>query len=117
MNMEAETAEIGSHPSVKELAKEALSKVPERYVRPDIDPPISSNTHSLPQIPVIDLTKLFLPQELKAPELKNLHLACKEWGFFQVRICIISLFLFHSCVFVIIFIINELKQYVTHIQS
>ncbi|KAK7348954.1 hypothetical protein VNO80_23749 [Phaseolus coccineus] len=84
MNMEAETAEIGSHPSVKELAKEALSKVPERYVRPDIDPPILSNTHSLPQIPVIDLTKLFLAQELKAPELQNLHLACKEWGFFQV---------------------------------
>ncbi|XP_047147551.1 thebaine 6-O-demethylase-like [Vigna umbellata] len=83
--MEAEIAEIGSNPSVKELAKEALSKVPERYVLPNIDPPILFNTHSLSdQIPVIDLAKLFLPQELKPPELENLHLACKQWGFFQV---------------------------------
>ncbi|CAJ1932773.1 unnamed protein product [Sphenostylis stenocarpa] len=80
-NMGAETAEVGSHPSsVKELANEALTKVPERYVRPDIDPPILSDTHSLPQIPVIDLTKLLL----KGPELDNLDLACKQWGFFQV---------------------------------
>ncbi|WVZ10686.1 hypothetical protein V8G54_015216 [Vigna mungo] len=83
--MEAEIAEIGSNPCVKELAKEALSKVPERYVLPNIDPPILSNTQSLSdQIPVIDLANLFLPQEHKPPELEKLHLACKQWGFFQV---------------------------------
>ncbi|XP_014519780.1 probable 2-oxoglutarate/Fe(II)-dependent dioxygenase [Vigna radiata var. radiata] len=74
--MEAEIAEIGSNPSVKELAKKALSKVPERYVLPNIDPPILSKSD---QIPVIDLANLFLP-----PELEKLHLACKQWGFFQV---------------------------------
>jgi len=102
--MEAETAEIGSHPCVKELAKEALTKVPERYVLPNIDPPILSNTHSLSdQIPVIDLANLFLPQELKAPELENLHLACKQWGFFQVRISILfSLSISFLCFFIII---------------
>ncbi|KAK7407721.1 hypothetical protein VNO78_09758 [Psophocarpus tetragonolobus] len=70
-------------PSVKELAKEALTKVPERYVNPDIDPPILSNTHSLPLLPVIDLGKL-LAEEVKASELEKLDLACKEWGFLQL---------------------------------
>ncbi|TKY69183.1 SRG1 protein [Spatholobus suberectus] len=84
--MEPETAELGSHlliPSMKELAKEALAKVPERYVRPDIDPPILSNTDSLPQLPIIDLNKL-LAEEVKGPELEKLDRACKEWGFFQL---------------------------------
>ncbi|XP_061376332.1 protein SRG1-like [Gastrolobium bilobum] len=85
--MEPETAELGPSillPSVKELAKEALTKVPERYViRSDIDPPIISNKHSLPQIPVIDLDKL-CSEEVKGPELEKLDLACKEWGFFQL---------------------------------
>ncbi|XP_020239834.1 codeine O-demethylase isoform X2 [Cajanus cajan] len=80
--MEPETAELGLL-SVKELAKKALTKVPERYVIADIDPPILSNTNSLPQLPVIDLNKL-LAEELKGPELEKLDFACKEWGFFQL---------------------------------
>ena len=86
--MEPETTEelVNIPYSVKELlAKEALTKVPERYVRPDIDPPILSNKDSLPQLPVIDLNKL-LAEEVKGPELEKLDLACKEWGFFQVGI-------------------------------
>ncbi|KAH1188734.1 Protein SRG1 [Glycine max] len=84
--MEPETTEelVNIPYSVKELlAKEALTKVPERYVRPDIDPPILSNKDSLPQLPVIDLNKL-LAEEVKGPELEKLDLACKEWGFFQL---------------------------------
>ncbi|WJX63276.1 hypothetical protein P8452_48186 [Trifolium repens] len=72
-------------PSVQELAKEPLTYVPERYVLPDQDTVVLSNTTSLPQIPVIDLGKL-LSQDLnlKGHELEKLHYACKEWGFFQL---------------------------------
>ncbi|XP_027362712.1 protein SRG1-like [Abrus precatorius] len=83
--MEPETAEGASFvvSSVKEVAKEALTKVPERYVRSDIaiNPPISSN--SLPLLPVIDLNEL-LCEDVKGSELEKLDLACKEWGFFQL---------------------------------
>lgn len=84
--MESETTKFGSSlltPSVKELAKETLNKVPERYVHKDIDPPILFNADSLPQLPVIDLNKL-LSEEVNGPELEKLHLAGKEWGFFQL---------------------------------
>ncbi|MCI10168.1 protein SRG1-like, partial [Trifolium medium] len=67
-------------PFVQELAKEALTKVPDRYVRSHQDCPILSS--STTQLPVIDLTKL-LSHDLNQPELKKLHYACKEWGFFQ----------------------------------
>ncbi|RDY00352.1 putative 2-oxoglutarate/Fe(II)-dependent dioxygenase, partial [Mucuna pruriens] len=67
---------------VQEMAKEALTSVPERYVRPHHERPILSTATPLPQIPVVDLTKL-LSQHLKGPELDNLHNACKDWGFFQ----------------------------------
>jgi len=82
--MEQKPGELGSSlvfPSVREL-----SSVPERYVRKDIDyPTIVSNTDSLPQLPVIDLSKL-LSEEVKGPELEKLDIACKEWGFFQVSV-------------------------------
>ncbi|KAJ1399939.1 Oxoglutarate/iron-dependent dioxygenase [Sesbania bispinosa] len=71
-------------PSVQEIAKEALTKVPERYVRPHHERPIlCTTTTPLPQVPVIDLSKL-LSQDLKERELKQLHHACKDWGFFQL---------------------------------
>ena len=71
-------------PCVQELAKEQLTRVPERYVRPDQDPTILSTTNKpLTPVPAIDMSKL-LSQDLKGPELENLHYACKEWGFFQV---------------------------------
>jgi hypothetical protein len=74
-------------PFVQELAKEALTKVPDRYVRSHQDRPIlSSSTTPLPQLPVIDLSKLLSHHDLNQPELKKLHYACKEWGFFQVYI-------------------------------
>ncbi|KAJ1430554.1 Oxoglutarate/iron-dependent dioxygenase [Sesbania bispinosa] len=71
-------------PSVQEIAKEALTKVPERYVRPHHERPILSTTTTPSlQVPVIDLSKL-LSQDLREPELKQLHYACKDWGFFQL---------------------------------
>ncbi|KAL8468364.1 hypothetical protein ACS0TY_031548 [Phlomoides rotata] len=71
-------------PIVQELAKEKLSSVPSRYVRrPDHHHPIPSDPSFLPQIPVIDMHKLFLPNFIDS-ELDKLHNACKEWGFFQL---------------------------------
>jgi len=50
-------------PSVQELAKEPLTKVPERYVLPDHETVVLSNpTSSSPQVPVIDLAKLLSHQ-------------------------------------------------------
>ncbi|XP_027361947.1 protein SRG1-like [Abrus precatorius] len=68
-------------PSVKELAKQPMIEVPERYVRTNQDPPILSNTTSFPHVPVIDLHKLLFED---ATELENLDHACKQWGFFQL---------------------------------
>ncbi|MED6193652.1 hypothetical protein PIB30_021627 [Stylosanthes scabra] len=72
-------------PCVQELAKQPLTTVPQRYIRPDQDPTLLSATISeaLPQLPVIDMTKL-LSQDLKQSELQKLDHACKEWGFFQL---------------------------------
>ncbi|KAL2343557.1 hypothetical protein Fmac_004842 [Flemingia macrophylla] len=71
-------------PFVQEIAKEPLTGVPERYVRPHHERPIISTTTPLPQVPVIDLSKL-LSQDFEETELENLHYACKEWGFFQKK--------------------------------
>ena len=70
-------------PSVQELVKQPMSKVPERYIRPNQDTPVVSITTSLPQIPVVDMGKLLSEDEA---ELEKLDHACKEWGFFQVWI-------------------------------
>ncbi|KAM5587807.1 protein SRG1 [Rosa sericea] len=82
-----ELAKLGSSlpvPSVQELAKEPLTTVPHRYVRPDQDPPfISGMATSSPQVPVIDMNKL-LSEETMPAELQEFHLACREWGFFQL---------------------------------
>ncbi|KAJ0016646.1 hypothetical protein Pint_11595 [Pistacia integerrima] len=71
-------------PSVKEVANESLAAVPPRYVRPDQDSPSLSNvTSSLPQVPVIDMSKLLSPDSMDS-ELDKFHHAFKEWGFFQL---------------------------------
>ncbi|KAI4357399.1 hypothetical protein L6164_001348 [Bauhinia variegata] len=72
-------------PCVQELAKEPLIRVPERYVRTDLEPSIVSDANFLPQVPVIDLSKLLSEDEdLHEHELQKLDYACKEWGFFQL---------------------------------
>ncbi|KAK7401737.1 hypothetical protein VNO78_13449 [Psophocarpus tetragonolobus] len=72
-------------PSVQELAKHSLSNVPERYIQPQLEHIVLNSkeaNHSL-QIPVIDMHKL-LSEQPGTSELDKLHLACKEWGFFQL---------------------------------
>jgi hypothetical protein len=55
-------------PSVQELAKEPLTKVPDRYVLlPDQETGLLSNNTSFPQVPVIDLAQL-LSQDNKSQE-------------------------------------------------
>ncbi|KHN36942.1 Protein SRG1 [Glycine soja] len=71
-------------PSVLELAKENLTTVPQRYIQPQHQDMvlISEEDHSTLEIPVIDMHRL-LSVESGSSELDKLHLACKEWGFFQ----------------------------------
>ncbi|KAF5798194.1 putative thebaine 6-O-demethylase [Helianthus annuus] len=71
-------------PNVQELAKEPLTRVPSRYIRPNQDSPIiSSLPSSRPQVPVIDMERLS-SQDYVHLEVEKLHLACREWGFFQL---------------------------------
>ncbi|KAJ0604107.1 putative codeine 3-O-demethylase [Helianthus annuus] len=67
-------------PSVQELANEHLIKVPSRYIRDDQESVIPS---SMPQVPIIDMDRLTSEDSIDS-ELENLHLACKDWGFFQI---------------------------------
>jgi hypothetical protein len=93
MEPEVTWLDLGSSlpvPCVQELAKETTATVPPRYVRPDQEPPnLSDSTASLPQVPVIDMQKLFSPEFMDS-ELEKMHHASKEWGFFQVTTFYIS---------------------------
>ncbi|XP_029125989.1 protein SRG1-like [Cajanus cajan] len=71
-------------PSVQELAKEKTSSVPQRYIQPQHDNVvIFSEANSILEIPIIDMQCL-LSVESGSSELAKLHLACNEWGFFQL---------------------------------
>jgi isopenicillin N synthase-like dioxygenase len=69
-------------PSVQELIKKPITKVPERYIQQNQEPHVVSCLISLPQVPVIDLNKLLTEED--GTELEKLDHACKEWGFFQL---------------------------------
>lgn len=64
--------------NVQALASKDLNDVPPRYIRPERQSEQVLIDESL-QIPVIDMSKL-----MDEDELMKLHLACKDWGFFQV---------------------------------
>ncbi|KAL5081404.1 hypothetical protein RYX36_009825 [Vicia faba] len=71
-------------PSVQELVKdEKLSTVPPRYIQPQLEDSILSQVDSTLEIPIINIHNL-LSKEFGSKELAKLHLACKDWGFFQV---------------------------------
>ncbi|KAK7272615.1 hypothetical protein RJT34_29328 [Clitoria ternatea] len=71
-------------PSVQELAKENLAHVPPRYLHPHQQHFLISHVDGLFHgIPVVDMQNL-LSEEAGNSELAKLHLACKEWGFFQL---------------------------------
>jgi hypothetical protein len=70
-------------PSVQELAKQGIQKVPEQYLLRNQDPIVVSNTTSLTQLPIINFDKLLCEDDA---EIEKLDQVCKEWGFFQVWI-------------------------------
>ncbi|KAL5716453.1 hypothetical protein ACHQM5_018141 [Ranunculus cassubicifolius] len=70
-------------PSVQQLAKKSMVTPPSRYIRSDLEAPIISSITSIGEVPVIDMQKL-LEEDDAGVELERLHLACKEWGFFQL---------------------------------
>ncbi|CAL1376106.1 unnamed protein product [Linum trigynum] len=63
--------------NVQQLASTSKD-VPSRYIRPEFELDRVSSDESV-QVPVIDMSKL-----VDDGELMRLHLACKDWGFFQV---------------------------------
>ena len=76
-------------PSVQELAKEPITQIPSRYViRSENDDQLHQS--SLSSIPIIDLHKLLYHHDSTHSELQKLHIACKEWGFFQVFFALFS---------------------------
>nr|XP_043627330.1 S-norcoclaurine synthase 1-like [Erigeron canadensis] len=91
--MEENTDEIihrseygGSIPvdNVQALASKDLKDIPIRYIRPEIESEEVLTDESL-QIPVIDISKLIVAgQPGYDDELAKLHVACKDWGFFQL---------------------------------
>ncbi|KAK8622600.1 hypothetical protein V6N13_117509 [Hibiscus sabdariffa] len=84
--MGSKVTNVGSSllvPSVQELAKQPLSTIPSRYLRPEIERdavPVGGPTL---EIPVIDMQRL-VSEESMGPEIDKLDFACKEWGFFQL---------------------------------
>ncbi|KAI3804335.1 hypothetical protein L1987_25797 [Smallanthus sonchifolius] len=93
MAMEDNTDEIinrteygGSIPvaNVQALASKDLKDIPIRYIRPEIESEEILADESL-QIPVIDISKLtVIGQPGYDDELAKLHVACRDWGFFQL---------------------------------
>ncbi|KAK1272466.1 S-norcoclaurine synthase 1 [Acorus gramineus] len=68
--------------NVQALASKPLQSIPDRYVRPELD--ADPTLHYVQQeIPTVDLSKL-LDQRSSHDELKNLHSACQDWGFFHL---------------------------------
>ncbi|XP_023752820.1 S-norcoclaurine synthase 1 [Lactuca sativa] len=70
--------------NVQALASKDLKDIPIRYIRPEIESEEVLTDESL-QIPVIDISKLAVAGKPGYDdELDKLHLACKNWGFFQL---------------------------------
>ncbi|WJX72551.1 hypothetical protein P8452_56419 [Trifolium repens] len=71
-------------PSVQELAKDdKISTVPPRYIQPQLEDYVLSQVDTNLQIPAIDMHRL-ISEEFGSSELVKLHIACKDWGFFQL---------------------------------
>ncbi|MFS7924050.1 putative (S)-norcoclaurine synthase [Helianthus anomalus] len=70
--------------NVQALASKDPKDVPVRYIRPEIESEEVLADESL-QIPVIDISKLVVSgQAGYDEELAKLHVACRDWGFFQL---------------------------------
>ncbi|KAI3691733.1 hypothetical protein L6452_31535 [Arctium lappa] len=70
--------------NVQSLASKDLKHIPIRYVRSEIESEEVVTDESL-QIPVIDISKLSIAEKHGYDdELAKLHVACRDWGFFQL---------------------------------
>ncbi|KAK4351396.1 hypothetical protein RND71_030709 [Anisodus tanguticus] len=70
-------------PSVQELVRNDAKEIPLRYIQNNENRPLTNfkSSPESPKIPVINFSQLADGDEY---ERKKLHLACKEWGFFQI---------------------------------
>ncbi|CAN4119154.1 unnamed protein product [Withania somnifera] len=70
-------------PSVQELVRNNYNEVPQRYIQNTEKRPVTilEPSQESAEIPVINFSLLANGDE---DERKRLHLACKEWGFFQL---------------------------------
>ncbi|XP_060178727.1 jasmonate-induced oxygenase 2-like isoform X1 [Lycium barbarum] len=77
---------------VQSLSDSGISEIPERYVKPPTDRPISLSSSSQSDVnsPIIDLQGLFDNERKSFSGLKSsliyeqISEACRNWGFFQV---------------------------------
>lgn len=69
--------------NVQSLASESLSEIPSRYLRGECESDELLDDEGL-EIPIIDMNKFLIGQSEYKYELEKLHLACKDWGFFQM---------------------------------
>lgn len=72
---------------VQSLAESNLTTLPERYIKPPSQRPQTTTINHQTEaaalnIPIIDLESLFSGNE---DEKKRISEACREWGFFQVK--------------------------------
>ncbi|KAK9145147.1 hypothetical protein Sjap_005050 [Stephania japonica] len=71
-------------PNVQDLANKELKEVPDRYVRREAESEHVAFEMS-DHIPVIDLQKLLHHDPcISSHEMAKFHMACKDWGFFQL---------------------------------
>ncbi|KAI4323352.1 hypothetical protein L6164_022966 [Bauhinia variegata] len=70
-------------PSVQELAIQRPDMVPLRYMRDDVGDITTVASDPNLRVPLIDVAKL-VNTETQEKELQKLHLACKDWGVFQL---------------------------------
>ncbi|KAJ3680601.1 hypothetical protein LUZ60_016879 [Juncus effusus] len=72
-------------PNVQALSASlnGLSKIPDRYIRPEAHHTESIVHHDGVELPIVDLARLEDPM-FSCEEAAKLESACKEWGFFQL---------------------------------
>lgn len=76
---------------VQSLADSGIRTIPDRYIKPPCDRPVSltrstlQHTNKHENIPLIDLHLLFADDKtVRDRTMDSLSRACREWGFFQV---------------------------------
>lgn len=74
---------------VVEMVRKDPSRIPERYIRSEEDRAKDVEKHAYSaEIPILDLSLLSNGDK---EEHKKLDEACKDWGFFQVMMFLVSL--------------------------